>query len=1702
MKCNYYIGGTLIGNIEDLNNFLLNEFDDLDSMSDVVFSKMSNINFSPDQRTVRTRIKFNAERALKITKSKEGSAIDGEAQELYEGDYIGLTQCLTTYRRKSDGSVITPNYERKSYWSNRLTAWDSAVRLRELDSLGNEVALGYTQEEIDLLVQLGAFTPDNIQPLKVDPAWIVDGVYDVDKLPKDSYQAKLIELVEKRWQHQAKLGTAIHAVFKNYFKEMPESSSFTYQYEMWEQSNPQKAKKAIEESIKYLQSPTYKDHKNEDYIDPSLLSADQIMQLIDMAKNLRIAIEDKFQDKDGRLMYFTETPFITQLGTTMPDQDEGDPYKYLRGRFDLAIADAKGNINIFDFKVGNKSYDKYDSAKTHTFDLQLGIENKAFENEGITKKTNSISDFIIPLELMDYKYNLVSDSFSFNDIQFNNEEGKPFVDITADVNSNSIQNVIEELIPTKENILPEDSELTSKITNITEFLFGIPPHKKQLSIQQIKNIVTQNGKKELKPNDNNYYVFELAEDIVIEQDASEDDAETKFLTKVQKTYTEVQGTLYKILQNVGKVIDNYDPETSDPLQEEKGLKRLGASNLALLSKYCTPSWSRLTSEQARQLEKLYNILIFVNESPDPLTGEKIIEVVKLSSNPTEMAYEGTTAERNNCNFQFASNKSEERKEDSLMLKAVCGNIDMLETLIVLNSLNLDSNGNGIKLNNIYVMNTVGQKHLALTARPEEFKYTLNTLYQQAITKNRELSSPIKEITEWETTGLKFNLGESLDRSKISFSSSIDQLLNLYNEAVLEDNRKYLDNYKESFEKIIEAEREQNLIETRKGLLNLLSLIESKYPTLKKDYINGQLQFANIETSNVVTMIYLAANKALLEVNGFKDRQQLKDHSDLLESARIWRDGLHNNQVDNPGNFGNQIVNDISKMIVNTTQQIRTSINEYTKENREDVQELDNALGRARASQFFTNPASRFKGMTYVSDNNDVLFINPWAKTPQSVIPKHFTEAEFNYLKKVILKINKLTHPTESQDLIIDKLSRNKDIDKYLQVPIVPPTLKSRVSSETFSDWFKNKFSYIMSPSKFWASLDRSLEGFKNNELSGSSSDDIIYRVTNIFSSNSNPARRKALIESLQDEFGKTGFYEINLELLLGLFQQAKLTEKSYANVMPVIRAATISLQQQSAISQTDNAFKTDLKTIENLVKSKVNNLSIIESKNLRKVAHVTAGVQKAASYLTLACSPVQATGQTLDGIVKLLKLSYAYKDSKNPPFTSESLRKAFALVSTAITDLNADTSLMEQFNITFGLNDMDLNSYVSNNMESKSIGLFNLDRLAFYLTSRPDFYNRLTLFIAQMMQEGVFEAYSLKNGRLEYDCTKDKRFKALWDSSASQAEKDEALQNYYAVALDLQQENVMYSDSTPFQITNKMPPAKLPKPYSNRQIESMKALGDNMYGYYDHAKKSLFQSTWAGGLIGQMKTYWSAKKNMYLGSEGVKNQGSWKKVMHPDQNNNKDVFLCFAKNADGSLDVNRRVWSNDPNASRIACMRWEGKFQEGIILTLRRIAFAENTPLFSRLLHPKKTLQEMCTENGVFNEDMYDACVVNLHLFISDLLALLLSYLLTKFFITPKVEETSKKAKDTERSSDRVEAASYNLLFRTIEYAASDSNAVVSIVGPLTDWQPFAFVKIKNFFDDGFKVITGDEQATDFLVKNTAPGKTLVKPWYKKEKEE
>jgi hypothetical protein len=87
-----------------------------------------------------------------------------------------------------------------------------------------------------------------------------------------------------------------------------------------------------------------------------------------------------------------------------------------------------------------------------------------------------------------------------------------------------------------------------------------------------------------------------------------------------------------------------------------------------------------------------------------------------------------------------------------------------------------------------------------------------------------------------------------------------------------------------------------------------------------------------------------------------------------------------------------------------------------------------------------------------------------------------------------------------------------------------------------------------------------------------------------------------------------------------------------------------------------------------------------------------------------------------------------------------------------------------------------------------------------------------------------------------------------------------------------------------------------------------------------------------------MRTYWSAKKNQYLAPGGIKAQGKWihaeQEFADPTTGEMKKSKVYYSKNENGELDIHGPLvpeW--DENKSDTPFLQWQGKFEEGILVT-------------------------------------------------------------------------------------------------------------------------------------------------------------------------
>ncbi len=139
-------------------------------------------------------------------------------------------------------------------------------------------------------------------------------------------------------------------------------------------------------------------------------------------------------------------------------------------------------------------------------------------------------------------------------------------------------------------------------------------------------------------------------------------------------------------------------------------------------------------------------------------------------------------------------------------------------------------------------------------------------------------------------------------------------------------------------------------------------------------------------------------------------------------------------------------------------------------------------------------------------------------------------------------------------------------------------------------------------------------------------------------------------------------------------------------------------------------------------------------------------------------------------------------------------------------------------------------------------GITDIETWMYSTLRNPDFINRMSLLVGKMMHDGVWDAIDIdKDGKLTYDWTKDKRFKAYKYGVKGSTEYNEAKARVLSRIKE-------YNEEHPNATINSI--EELPEPYSDQVINSIKSTADNIYGAYDKSKRSMAENHAYGFMFG------------------------------------------------------------------------------------------------------------------------------------------------------------------------------------------------------------------------------------------------------------
>ena len=1632
MKCVYYYKNKLIGNIRKLDDFLIEKYPYESKLGDAVFQNNQKVLY------VRERLKKLKEQSNVLNEEYKRAReeckhyLDGEEMLIMKVPYIGVSQFLSG-QRDENGNLYFPEFIEPEYWSRRFKAWAEGTK----DS--------FTEDEIQIL-----FNGDPNQITKVELGNI-NNWYNNDGTLKEEFgtpeQIRLKNLITEKWKAQAQLGTQMHNVLQLFF-------SFNKSGKRWFD--------VLEDpSTRGMHSMTFiNELRNNGSISPEITN-EHVLELIEYGFSLK---EDLTKQLGDDLLFYPEFTLHADLDKTYKGRND---LKIL-GRVDLLVVDKNGVPHIIDYKTSPKLYEDYSFAKELGFTYQQATYERMLRRAKISTEGTKI--FIAPLQMENFRKE--NGVWKFDHAKVGTKQTDKLKSLLGLMSRlQNLSSNLDEFIAAPMILNGTSQDIISSVAEDMQELFPKYGENKHKSRDQILDMLKKDLGSEpdswINKETGNYEFTPRGSNYTIITKNNGPGSETKFLQAIERYYN---GAKERNIYTTEEFISKLNDVLNDP---EKSINDMiwpdGTSEWAkkILSKYLSGNWEIMQGDAQKACVN-FGMILFKNN----VTG--VIEVVKISkgTNLKYQHYWGPSDKKDpnytnliaGCNNGIAD-IAENAKANSLMLKAVNGNIEMIEAMLVLNNIDF---GGEISLGGIRVLDPHQSKITGegggLTARNKELMYSWKALQQFRTKKDDKYGTKIKMLSDVEvcyqemqnildlvgTTGY----GGKFEKLKPAVSRLHDAIIpDKYDRDLaidaLTELRKILEDELGSFGMYIDLDRNGKSI--HKGLQNY----DQQY----------------------VLTIYQKISQAILDLSNVQTRQLLQSHGKYIDGKlspkSLLNEGWSGYYVDNANNFKNQLLNQVTNIVLEGYQNARDTATSELTLLRKDVEQLKHDIGFSGIIEHtIGNQTSLYNGMTEYTSDGDLRFVNPW-KNPEKL--KYPGQREF--LKKYILKINKTIHPKLTQEEIENKIKTN-DIE-FFQVPLVEASFASEISTDGWLGWLKNKLKNFSKWSRFKEWLRDSTSEFFSEELEQQSKSDArIFEAVNLLNKGITGNKRLEYINKLRKRRGD-GFFERDVEKIAGQVIWAYSVQNAMEDRMPLLKSAYISLA--IACNDQNYDFANEMTYFEDFVKNKVLKQSLV-NENQKELKGAIGKLQSAASWMALAFSPVQFSYQTLEGIWKDAKLIITKPDGQET-FTLDNMKDAAGIVYKDMCHISDDPTVVSALNSLYGINDMDNASFVENNSSNRH-GIFNFfSKFAMKFSSRPDYYNRMTIFAAQMLKDGSFKAHKINSqGVLEYDYKEDSRFEAYAKNDKSNIERyNNAKALYYATANQLVLEGARNKDGSIFKVGD-----PLPKAYSNKESEGMKAIGDTMYGYYDSTKKSLMQGQFLGSLFMQMRTFWSGKKNQYLGARGPKAQGKWVPLK-----NELGEELYYSKNENGEIDQNLPlVPKSDPNSSEVQFLQWQGKFEEGALLTLWSVM----KKAYHRGSVKDMFNGEILNELSEGNEDVRKTLISNLKLILTDFIMLILIGSIAAAS-RDWADKQAKEAKKSEKLEDALYATFAGLSAKTLTNSSLDFAWWNALFEPSMDWNPFAVSYLGNEAKAILNFLTGDATAGQTFVKSFSAARQM-KPMF------
>lgn len=1294
--------------------------------------------------------------------------------------------------------------------------------------------------------------------------------------------------------------------------------------------------------------------------------------------------------------------------------------KMLLGHIDMAVIDSAGTLHIYNYKIATKPLEE-GSVKMQKYRYQLALIKQILSANGINVENASLHIIPIRVRYTDDCTKVIStEVHSERDLTV---EGHKYV-------FNSYERIAQHFIPSSANVKDINDEDIDAVNVQLSAMF--PEHTikaqgmKQSAIEWIKH-----NRDSIVESNNPKYAYEVVVDGAlryIESNAKPEENEEliNVLKKSQKELNLNNGIV--LTRVIEQIIAGVTGGNNDFLTK-KIYAKSGTYLHKTFSKYYATAEEQGKPAKAEweivQNDSLLSagVLIFRHKK----TGKT--DVITLSNqdlNATIKLKRGSTI--------LGSRLYDSQAGNVVEYKSTVGNIEAIRTALLINQ----------------VLPKLGKEFIFDSLKVISMKRTGQGLPLNLEEYTKKCVQPvIKELNKVQTIDIANNfIGRKY----------ADQLVTLTTE------------YKEALKEVtfVSAE-DMEYIEEGFGALESAESIEAKLNALRTIEAQMQRNFPNILNASKpdphyrkIATLYKEVLKAITyyDVGNISTVQQTISTLDrqVFVSSRV-----PNRNFQIITELYNKAINRIAERAMDQWIPARSLFHKFY----DDIgySRLQNSVIGNQSSQFDDLYRKDSKG------NKSLQLLNPYDENDMAQIKTNRTIKQ-QFLKRILFKFAQTRYSmlhipfdfTSAEDPKLQDFI-NAHRDSYFNIPLErasTSTRRTKLSLQQKLQHLKEETQVLLrNPKKI-------VDEFINNIDSIEEADQREQNWQARQLSNKFILGEGANRQDYIDEHG-TEFFETNLEILLADFIERDIETQEYNKTLVTVKGILFQLDLLGENPNLQQVVNQTTEMINDFIKTNIFHMSIMESTS-QKITGWLTPLRRLVTDTLIAGNITGMLRDCFEGVWQnTMRTIIKYQTDISP----DSLRKAYQTVmENSFTD-GRSINIVNQLCQIYRLSNIDV-SRISEGLKSGR-GITNIGNWAFATLRRPDFLNRMALFVAKCYEDGVYDAFDIKEGKLIYNWKKDARFKAFAENDKSDMKKyQDAMGAYYNA---IRAYNKEHPESTLTYQDN------LPMPYSLQEVEQLKNTANTIYGSYDRSTKANYEHLALGIFFGQFSTWMNGLYSNYFMKPGLYYNADSKIEQDTDAQGNLKFFdttgqiVIQKKDTEGNNvyfyeSTNQRATDNleilEPVMSRVPIV------VQGIFYTLKQSGQALINGDF---------------ENAIWQDPMQRA---NLRKLFSDLLAYLLFGSFYSLIAGPAYSDFKKGMKDRPALVNGV----VELLYKSSSRSYDGFKGVFNVFEYLGEnVNPPTYSQNIKLLKDVGSVVLGKKTVSDALNGNVAVFKTFQDTW-------